>query len=67
MFDAKKSAEALRRIQDIQRMIASRESNISRIEREKNERIRYFDQQIKNEQDQIKQYTRQIDELKRQI
>ena len=67
MVDAKKSAEALRRIQHIQRAIASHESNISRIEREKSERVRYYDQQINNEKDRIKQYARQIEDLKRQI
>lgn len=67
MVDAKKSAEALRRIQDIQRTIASHESNISRIEREKSERVRYYDQQINSEKDRIKQYARQIEDLKRQI
>ncbi len=67
MADVKKSAEAVRKIQDIQRTIASHESNISRIEREKSERIRYCDQQISSEKDRIKQYARQIDDLKRQI
>ena len=67
MADVKKSAEALRKIQDIQRTIASHESNILRFEREKSERVRYYDQQIRSEQDRIKQYARQIDDLKRQI
>jgi predicted RNase H-like nuclease (RuvC/YqgF family) len=67
MVDAKKSAEALRRIQDIQRTIAGHESTISRLERDKNEKIKYLDQQVRNEQDRIRQLTRQIDDLKRQI
>jgi len=67
MADPKKSAEAVRRIQDIQRTIASHESKISSIEREKSERVRNYDQQISSEKDRIKQCTRQIDELKRQI
>lgn len=67
MADAKRSEEALRKIQDIKRTINGHESNISRIEREKSDRVRYFDQQIKREQDEIKRHTKQIDELKRQI
>ena len=45
----------------------SHESRVTQLEREKSDRVRYFDQQIKSEQDLIKQYTRQIDDLKRQI
>ena len=67
MADARKSAEAARRIQEIQRTIASHESNVSRIEREKSDKIRYFDQQIQRERDEIRRYARQIEELKRQI
>ncbi len=67
MIDARKSAEAVKKIQEIQHTIANRQSNISRIEREKNDRIRYFDQQIKQEQDELKRLGRQIEDLKRQI
>jgi polyhydroxyalkanoate synthesis regulator phasin len=67
MVDAKKSAEAARRIQEISRTIQNHQSRISSIEREKAERVKYYDQQIRHEQDEIKSHTRQIDELKRQI
>ena len=67
MVDPKKSAEAVKKIQDIQRTIASHQSNITRIEREKNDRVRYFDQQIMREQDEIKRQTKAIEDLKRQI
>ncbi len=67
MADPRKSAEAVRRIQEMQRSIATHQTNVDRIEREKADRVRYWDQQIRNEQDRIKQYTRQIDDLKRQI
>ena len=55
MNDPKKSAEALRKIQEIKQAIASHQTNITRIEREKGDRIRHHDQQIRNEQDRIKQ------------
>lgn len=67
MADPKKSAEAARKIQEINRTIATHQSNITRIEREKSDKVRYFDQQIKREQDEIKRHSRTIDELKRQI
>jgi len=67
MADTRKSDEALRKIQDIKQTMKSHESRITQLEREKSDRVRYFDQQIKSEQDLIKQYTRQIDDLKRQI
>lgn len=67
MADARKSAEAAKKIQEINRMITNHQSNISRLEREKNERARYYDQQIMREKDEIKRHTRLIDELKRQI
>lgn len=67
MIDPKKSAEAVRKIQDITRTIQNHQSAIQRIEREKNDKIRYCDQQIKREQEAIQRYTREIDALKRQI
>ena len=67
MVDARKSAEAARKIQEISRTITNHQSNISRLEREKSEKVRYYDQQITREQDEIKRHTRLIDELKRQI
>jgi hypothetical protein len=67
MVDPKKSAEAARRIQEINRTIQNHQSRISSIERERAEKVKYYDQQIRHEQDEIKRHTRQIDELKRQI
>lgn len=67
MVDAKKSAEAARRIQEINRTIQNHQSRISSIEREKAEKVKYYDQLIRHEQDEIKRHTREIDELKRQI
>jgi chromosome segregation ATPase len=55
MNDPKKSAEALRKIQEIKQTIASHQATIARIEHEKSDRIRYHDQQIRTEQDRIKQ------------
>ena len=49
MSDPKKTKKISRKIQDISRSIQSRESNVDRIEREKNEKMRYYDQQIKRE------------------
>jgi predicted nucleic acid-binding Zn-ribbon protein len=67
MADPKKAAEAVKKIQEIQHKITNHQSNISKIEHDKNDRIKYFDQQIKHEQDEIKQHTKTIDELKRLI
>jgi len=67
MVDARKSAEAARKIQEINRTITNHQSSISRLEREKSEKVKYYDQQIRREQDEIKRHTRLIDELKRQI
>jgi hypothetical protein len=67
MIDPKKSAEAVKKIQEIQHMIASRQSKISSIEQEKTVKVRYYDQQIKQERDEIVRHTKLIAELKRQI
>ncbi len=67
MVDARKSADAARKIQEINRTITNHQSNIMRFERERSDKVRYYDQQIKRELDEIKRHTRLIDELKRQI
>ena len=67
MIDPKKSAEAARKIQEINRTIQNHQTRISSIEREKADRVRNYDQQIKHEQDEIKRHVKLIDELKRQI
>jgi hypothetical protein len=67
MADARKSAEAARRIQEIQRTIANHQTRITTLEREKKDRVRYYDQQIQHEQDEIRRHSKQVEELKRQI
>lgn len=67
MVDANKAREIARRIEDISRAMGNHASRISRLEREKNDRMKYYDQQITREQDEIKRCQRQIDDLKRQL
>ena len=67
MSDPRKTEEVSRKIQEISRSIQSRESNLDRIEREKNDRIRYYDQQLGRERDEIRRLERQVEELKRQL
>jgi len=67
MADAKKSAEAVKKIQEIQRAIVNHKANISRIEYDKSNKIKSFDQQIFQEQAQINKNTKLIEELKRLI
>jgi TolA-binding protein len=65
--DPKKTQEISRKIQEIARSVQSHETNIGRIEREKSDKTRYFDQQIGRERDEIKRLSRQIEDLKRQL
>jgi hypothetical protein len=67
MVDPKKSAEAAKRIQEINRTIQTHQTRISSIEYEKANKVRYYDQQIKHEQDEIRRHSKLIDDLKRQI
>jgi hypothetical protein len=67
MNDPKKSAEAVKKIQELQNKVQSHASRISQIENEKKVRMGIFDQQIKSEQNQINQHKAKIEELKRQI
>ena len=67
MNDPKRSAEATKRILELQKVISTHQSNIANLNRQKSEKIRYFDQQIKNEEDRVKQHNNQIVILKRQI
>ena len=46
MADAKKSAEAVKKIQEIQRAIVNHKANISRIEYDKSNKIKSFDQWV---------------------
>jgi len=67
MNDPKKSAEALKRIQELQQKIKGHSTKIAQIENDKKFRIKNFDQQIMAEQEHVKQYSKQIDDLKKQI
>jgi len=67
MADTKKSDESLRKIQEIRQNMKSHESRVAQLEREKSDRVKSYDQQIKNEQDLINQFNRQINDLKRYI
>ena len=67
MTDPKKTAEIARKIQDISRAVANHESTISRLEHEKNDKARFYDQQIGRERDEISRLNRQIADLKRQL
>jgi predicted nucleic acid-binding Zn-ribbon protein len=67
MNDPKKSAEAVKKIQELQNKVKGHSLKISQIENEKKARMNFFDQQIKSEQNQMQQHSKQIDELKRQI
>lgn len=46
MSDPKKTAEITGKLQDISRSLTSRESTLSGLEREKNDKVRDYDQQI---------------------
>jgi outer membrane murein-binding lipoprotein Lpp len=52
MSDPKKTEEVSRKIQEISRSIQTHKSNVDRIEREKKDRMRHFDEQVKREQDE---------------
>jgi DNA-binding response OmpR family regulator len=67
MNDPRKSAEALKKIQELQVRIKSHTSRISQLESDKNNKIKQYDQQIQNERYQITQHTKEIEMLKRQI
>ena len=67
MNDPKRSAEAVKKIQELQKTISTHQANIANLNKQKNEKIKYLDQQIKSEEDRIKQNNNQIDILKRQI
>jgi hypothetical protein len=67
MADTRQSDEALRKIQEIRQNMKSHESRVTQLEREKSDRVRSYDQQIKSEQYLINQFNRQINDLKRQI
>jgi len=65
MSDPKKDAEIARKVQDIMRTISSHEGQLSRLEREKNDKVRDLDQKISRERDEIKKLNKQIADLKR--
>ena len=67
MNDPKKSAEAVKKIAEIQSKIKSHAAKIAQIENEKKMKSKFFDQQIQNEQNQIDKYTKDVADLKRYI
>jgi len=67
MNDPKKSAEAVKKITEIQNKIKNHTSRIAQIDSEKTTRVRAYDQQIQNEQNQINRYMREVADLKRLI
>ena len=67
MNDPKKSAEAVKKIADIQSKIKSHTLRISQIDNEKRSRVKSYDQQIQNEQNQINKYLQEVASLKRLI
>jgi len=67
MNDPKKSAEAVKKIAEIQNKIKSHTVRITQIDGQKKMQVRMFDQQIQNEQNQIDRYLREITDLKRLI
>ena len=67
MNDPKKSAEAVKKIADIQSKIKNHTLRISQIDNQKKIQAKMFDQQIQNEQNQIKKYLKEVTDLKRLI
>ncbi len=67
MIDAKKSAEINMQISELMKQVSSRQSNIAKIEQEKTTRVKYYDQQIMSEQNQLKQLYQKIDYLNKQL
>ena len=67
MNDPKKSAEAVKKIADIQNKIKSHTLRISEIDNEKRSRVKSYDQQIQHEQNQINKYLQEVASLKRVI
>jgi hypothetical protein len=49
MGDPKKEAEIARKVQEISRSINTRESQLGRLEREKTDKVRDYDQKINRE------------------
>jgi hypothetical protein len=65
MNDPKKTAEAIKKITEIQSKIKNHTSRISQIDSQKKMQVRMFDQQIQNEQNQINRYLKEVADLKR--
>lgn len=59
MADPKKTAEIAKKIQDIFKTVSNHESNISKVEREKNDKVKYYDQQIKQKKDELNRIERE--------
>lgn len=67
MSDPKKTEEISRKINDLSRTMQSHKDNIDRLTRDKNDRVRDFDQRINRERDEMSRIQRQIEDLKRQL
>ncbi len=67
MNDPKKSAEAVKKITEIQNKIKNHTSRIAQLDNEKRTRAKVYDQQIQNEQNQINRYLKEVADLKRLI
>src|ERR1019366_5223227 len=67
MNDPKKAQESLRKTEELSRSVSTHESTISGVEREKSEKVRYYDQQISREKDEIKRLTQQSNEMKKKM
>jgi division protein CdvB (Snf7/Vps24/ESCRT-III family) len=67
MNDPKKSAEAAKKVVELQNKIKSHTSRIAQIDSQKKTQTSMFDQQIQNEQNQINRYLKEVADLKRLI
>ena len=62
MSDPQKTAEIVRKMQDILKSVANIDSNVSRLERDKNDKINEYDQKINRGRDEINRLEREKSE-----
>ena len=67
MTAGQQTGDIANKIEDIARSITTHETNITRFEREKNDKIRDYDQLISRERNEIKRLQQLIADLKRQM
>ncbi|MBK6433826.1 hypothetical protein [Candidatus Amarolinea dominans] len=67
MTTGQQTGDIANKIEDIARSITTHETNITRFEREKNDKIRDYDQLISRERNEIKRLQQLIADLKRQM